>query len=448
MEWLSPQSSRSTRARRHPPRTFERLEDRALLSGDLLLTAQVPGQIVYHLLRYTQSGSQLNNVLIPQPPGSTEYQDARGLTVDPSGNVNIYDGTFTPYLDTLKPANSTWSYQTYPGWSTVNNISYGEVAAYKNYVFASDMFTYNGGEPNGIVRFDTSGGLTVRFAQGTDFIQVALGLDGLIYGLGGSGDVHVFNPDTLAPVRTFSLSGGPDSDIRSIAVDVTGQVLGATWGGYVAKYDPSGNYLASTQLKGQYGSGENLINIALDTDGQVAVGGRFGEIYLTDESLASVTTIQTNQWVVFVTFDHYIGTVPENVTPSFDSLVGPTITYGQPSVTLGGRISAGSAYPSGSVNIVVAGVTESATINPADGTFSAALDTSTLGVTGSPYTITYSYPGDGTYGAIQDTSKSLTVNPAVTTLGACRRRRWSLGQRRRPFRAWSTPTRSCRSARP
>ena len=151
---------------------------------------------------------------------------------------------------------------------------------------------------------------------------------------------------------------------------------------------------------------------------------------------------------MFVTFDHYIGTVPENVTPSFDSLAGPTITYGQPSVTLGGRISAGSAYPSGSVNIVVAGVTESATINPADGTFSAALDTSTLGVTGSPYTITYSYPGDGIYGAIQDTSKSLTVNPAVTTLGACRRRRWSLGQRRRPFRAWSTPTRSCRSARP
>ena len=230
MEWLSPQSSRSTRARRHPPRTFERLEDRALLSGDLLLTAQVPGQIVYHLLRYTQSGSQLNNVLIPQPPGSTEYQDLRGLTVDPSGNVNIYDGTFTPYLDTLKPANSTWSYQTYPGWSTVNNISYGEVAAYKNYVFASDMFTYNGGEPNGIVRFDTSDGLTVRFAQGTDFIQVALGLDGLIYGLGGSGDVHVFNPDTLAPVRTFSLSGGPDSDIRSIAVDVTGHVLGADLG--------------------------------------------------------------------------------------------------------------------------------------------------------------------------------------------------------------------------
>src|SRR5262249_13670108 len=182
------------------------------------------------------------------------------------------------------------------------------------------------------------------------------------------------------------------------------------------KYDASGNYVSSIRLQGQFGFGENLINVALDTDGQVAVGGRFGEIYLTDETLASVQTIQTNLGSVFVTFNHYIGTATQLVTPTFAALSGPTIPYGQATVTLGGQITAGATIPSGSVAITVAGVTQSAAINPADGTFSAVFDTSTLGVSGSPYAITYSYPGDAHDDPIQDASQFLTVTQAVTSL--------------------------------
>jgi hypothetical protein len=406
--------SRPTCTRRGPL-LLERLEERTLLAGNLLIDAQVPGVLAYNLMQYTQQGALVSSQPVTAAPGGDLA--ARGLSVGPSGNVNIYDGTFTPYLATYAPATNSFSYQTFPGWSTVNNVSYGEVAAYKTFVFASDMFTFGGGEPNGIVRFDSAGSGTVRFASGNDFIQVALGQDGVLYGLLGGGTVKAYDPDTLAPGRTFTLQGGPDSDIRSIAVDPSGQILAATWGGYLAKYDATGHYLASTQLKGQFGFGENLINVALDTDGQVAVGGRFGEIYLTDETLASVQTIQTNQWNTFVTFDHYIGTAQQVVTPTFASLAGPAITYGQASVTLGGQITAGAAVPSGSVNITVAGVTKSAAINQADGTFSANFDTSTLGVSGSPYAITYSYPGDAHDAAIQDTSKSLTVTQAVTSLG-------------------------------
>jgi hypothetical protein len=390
---------------------LEALEARTLMAGNLFISAEVPGSIDYHLMQYAQDGTLVSSQTVPPAPGSTEYQDVRGLSFGPTGDLNIYDGTFTPALATLSASSQTWSFQTYPGWSTVNNVSYGMVAAYKNFVFASDMFTYNGGEPNGIIRFDSSGGPAVRFADGTDYIQLALGLDGMLYGLTGN-TVHVFNPDTLAPVRTFSFQGGPDGDIRSIAVDASGNVLAATWGGYVAQYDGSGNYQTSIHLLGPFGGGENLINITLDNDGQIAVGGRFGEIYLTDESLSSVQTIQTNQWNVFVTFDHYIGT--QLATSSFDSLAGPTITYGQPTVTLGGKITAGTAIPTGSVSITVAGVTHLAAINPADGTFSADFDTSTLGVPGSPYTIDYSYPGDSNDTPVDDTSQTLTVNQAAT----------------------------------
>jgi hypothetical protein len=225
--------------------------------------------------------------------------------------------------------------------------------------------------------------------------------------------IEVFNPDTLALVRTFQLSTAFTSDIRSIAVDAAGNVYAADWGGTVTKYDPSG-----APLKTQTGYSDNLMNIAIDTDGQIAVGGRNGGIYLTDESLNSLRSIQTGQWDVFVTFDHYIGGASQTATPSFSSLAGPTITYGQPTVTLGGKISAGSTYPPGSVNITVAGVSKSAAISSTDGTFSAVFDTSTLGVSGSPYTITYGYAAQGNYAGTTDTSKALTVTPAAATLSS------------------------------
>jgi len=410
--------------RNHPP-TLEQLEDRTLLAGNLLITAGSPFSTVPYLLVYTQQGQLLNSQLISLPPGATDTNPvARGLSVDPSGNINIYDGTSTPALATYSAANNSWTSLTASGWSTGNNLSYGEVAAYKNFVFASDMDT-GAGPANGIIRFNTTDGSSVRFAQGTDFIQVALGQDGLIYGLETNGAVQVYNPDTLASVRSFTLQGGPDSDIRSIAVDGSGTILAATWGGYIAEYDPNGNFTGtSIQLKDLSGNPEHILNIALDTDGQVAVGcsvggSGAGDVFLTDESLSSPTVIHTTQTFpfsknTFVTFDHYIGA--QTVTPSFDALAAPTICYGQSAVTLGGRITAGNSYPPGSVSITLAGVTESAAINPTDGTFSATFDTSTLGVSGSSYSITYSYPGQSRYAAITDTSQSLTVTPAVTTL--------------------------------
>ena len=85
----------------------------------------------------------------------------------------------------------------------------------------------------------------MRFATGTDFTQVALGLDGLLYGLANPLQVQVLNPDSLTPVRTVALRGGPDSDIRSIAVDSFGNIFAATWGGYVVEYDGKGNLLAA-----------------------------------------------------------------------------------------------------------------------------------------------------------------------------------------------------------
>lgn len=416
----------SPHRRRQPlPLIIEPLEDRNLLSGNLLITVQDPASGNYNLMQYNQQGALLSSQQVPPTPGATETPDVRGLSVDPSGNVNVFDGTQSPSLATLSSVTQKWLFQTAPGWDTAGNITYGNVVAYKNYVFASDMQSSNG-QSYGIVRFDSAGDSPVLLASGSSFIQIALGQDGYLYGLEGTSNggaamsqtVQVFNPDTGALVRTITLQSTQPSDLRSLAVDGSGNIFTASWGGTVAEYDPKGNATgASVQLDVPgFGFAENLVDIALDTDGQIAVGGVGGEIYLTNESLTNVQTVQTNQANVFVTFDHYIGTAPLKITPSFSNLAAPTITYGQSSVTLGGTISANSTYPPGSVTITVNGVTQSAAINQTNGTFSAAFDTSTLGVSSSPYTITYSYPGQNNYVSITDASKSLTINQATTTL--------------------------------
>ena len=131
--------TKPTRTRtRRAPLGIECLEERTLLAGNLLADTQVPGQGTYHLQEYTQQGALVSSHIVPALSGEIS-PDARGLSVDPSGTVNIYDGTFTPSLGTYNPATDSFSYQTFDGWSTVNNVSYGEVAAYKTFVFALSL---------------------------------------------------------------------------------------------------------------------------------------------------------------------------------------------------------------------------------------------------------------------------------------------------------------------
>lgn len=107
--------------------------------------------------------------------------------------------------------------------------------------------------------------------------------------------------------------------------------------------------------------------------------------------------------------------IVNKVTPSFSNLSSPTITYGDPSTNLSGTIKAGTLIPSGSVSITLNGVPQSATID-GSGNFTSSFATSSLPVSGSPYAITYNYPGDSNFNSVgPDSSKSLTVNKANTT---------------------------------
>src|SRR5262249_20919268 len=89
------------------------------------------------------------------------------------------------------------------------------------------------------------------------------------------------------------------------------------------------------------------------------------------------------------------------------------------STVLSGHLSAGPMSAAGNVSITLDGVTQQATLD-SSGDFSSTFATATLGVAGSPHTVTYRYPGTGAFTSATDGSTSVTVTrpPPTTTLAA------------------------------
>jgi hypothetical protein len=114
--------------------------------------------------------------------------------------------------------------------------------------------------------------------------------------------------------------------------------------------------------------------------------------------------------------------VISRATPVFSNLISATINWSDTPTILGGTLKAGLLIPPGNVTISLSGVIQSATIDGTTGNFSSSFATGGLVVTGSPYTIIYTYAGNTNFdSAGPDTSKTLTVNavpPVVNTLPA------------------------------
>lgn len=101
-------------------------------------------------------------------------------------------------------------------------------------------------------------------------------------------------------------------------------------------------------------------------------------------------------------------------TPSFSNLSSPVIAVGTVSTSLSGNINLGSLVPTGSIAITLNGVTQNATIQ-AGGNFSANFATASLAAVNPPYTVAYSYGGDGNFNPAAGAG-TLTVSYAFVTL--------------------------------
>jgi hypothetical protein len=244
---------------------------------------------------YTPAGTRVQVLAQVPPPGGgpgPTTEQARDLVVGPGNAVHLYNGTFDPFLARLDLGTSTWSQRTFDGWSTINNGTYGGIATLGTFVYVTDMRTFGTGDlPMGIVRFDTAGGPTVRFAESIEPSDLYIGPDGILYALRGdifpNEEIFRFDPITFASLGTVII---PRDDNRAIAVAGDGSIFVATFDGMIRRLSPAGVVLDSLFVFGADFFPSNFNDINIDPFGRIALGTGFdGDIVLTDLSLDGFT---------------------------------------------------------------------------------------------------------------------------------------------------------------
>src|ERR1019366_7063509 len=108
--------------------------------------------------------------------------------------------------------------------------------------------------------------------------------------------------------------------------------------------------------------------------------------------------------------------------PVFSGLTDQSATYGTAAITLAGNVSyaAGPVYPAmgETIYVTIDGNQQTTTTSDGLGNFSFTYNPYAIPVTGSPWVITYAYAGDGSLGAVTNTSTKLTVTTAPLTVTA------------------------------
>jgi hypothetical protein len=275
-----------------------------VLPGSILISS-TPDLASGTIREYTPAGVLVQTFAASAAPGGDTFP--RDIAMDSSGRINIWNGTFNPFLTTLTPGlapgSGTSVHNTFTGWSTVNATYFGGIAVSGNYAYVTDMSTFGGGgdEANGIVRFDLTTFQAVRFAQGTasghgDYIDLNIGLDGLLYAIypGGSpagNMLDVINPQTMTLIRTVNLNMG----LGAIATDQVGNIYATSpFDTKIFRFDPMG-MLTGSLITGTAG----LRDLDLSEDGRLLTISGDGRAILSDTSLTSLTSFDLGDGFTF-----------------------------------------------------------------------------------------------------------------------------------------------------
>lgn len=198
-----------------------------LTPGNILITHSPIGDGAVPLLQeYTPDGTLVRSV--PLPSYSGETGDVGDVVLDRKGNVQVYNGTSTPRLTTYDPVAATLFHAQYPYWNTPEDKLGGGLAAWRNFVYATDQAATGEDlqQHAGIVRFDIEAGTAEPFVRGANFSDVTVGLDGFLYALGTSSDgtgrfIRVYNP--LTGIQLREIRGLP-LQTRAITVAADGTI--------------------------------------------------------------------------------------------------------------------------------------------------------------------------------------------------------------------------------
>lgn len=272
------------------------------------------------IIEFSRTGNVLQSFMVPTGTGGVLNSDIRALQMDQTGNVQIFNGTFTPYLTTMTPQAATgagtFNSHTIAGWSVIGNTSYGSVAidSARNAIYVNDMATASPGGATGIVRFDSNTFVATRPQIG-EYTKVILGQDGLLYGAypathPGNNVLDVFDPNSFTLLRTVTLPTNGLITFTGFAVDAQGYIYaaeGREWGNGIGKFNPDGSSAKYLRLDI---SMPWLHDLALSADGQLVSLSHFGDVVMTTTNLNSYTTFRNSS----IASDHSFvawATVPE-----------------------------------------------------------------------------------------------------------------------------------------
>lgn len=248
---------------------------------------------------FTPDGLLLRNFKFNYNGGGYPGTEAlRGIVIGPDNVINAYNGTFSPFLTRFSWDCSTFSHKSFSGWSTVNVSTVGGIGSYQNFIYATDMSTV-GGQANGIVRFDTSNNTAIRFASGTDFGILNIGLDGKLYAIPGSGGIDVYDPTTMQLLNQLNFPSGVYSG--KIAIDQAGRIFLTSWYGTVYRLSSSGHVEASVAT-----GFPHLTSIQVDETGRLVMTTDDGFVVIGQSTLTNFSFFSAindgNTWMTNVAF--------------------------------------------------------------------------------------------------------------------------------------------------
>ncbi len=325
----------------------------------------------------------------------------------PGVGGGIYNGGTATLADTIVAGNSS---------STGDDIDGGTVTGSNNLVGKDSAGLVNGQEGN--------------IVGVTDPVLSALGH------YGGPTETMALLPGSPA-IGTGTLTSGITSDQRGEPLDSPKPDIGAFQSqGFTTALVP-GSTPQSTMDETAFPDPLALTVTAKDSVEPVAGGivafavpssGASAQLSAKDVTIgsngvASVTAsanATAGSYTVTASATGVAGSIDFDLTNNlipltFSGLTAQDITYGTPTVTIAGTLADGPLNPGGeTVAIMLDGVLHSATIN-SNGSFSTTFNTSTLSVSGSPYTLSCAYTSDGNF-ASANSMVTVTVTQATPTI--------------------------------
>ncbi len=244
------------------------------------------------VFEYTREGALVQTISVPYGPGQDSSDFNRDMVLDSRGNLQVFNGTFHPTISTFDPYQETWTHHEIPGLSTIGAISYGKLAVFSDYIFATDHATGTD-EDGGIFRLNIIDGTWVRFAlkdPNDEATDLTMGGDGLLYSLNHGRYTESFNPVTLDLVAHTDL---PDEFVWGIGHQSISIAVDSSRNYYINQvHGPIYELSPSLDVIGEFSYTASSFGIDLDRaiDGQTMITQDDGRVCILDSAFKEINT--------------------------------------------------------------------------------------------------------------------------------------------------------------